>query len=169
MSNAQEAVDSGLDKLRTAGRNLWLASLGAVAEVEEGSRELFDRLVERGVPLEGKQKKLAETVTERANQAVRSVSKLVEETVEFESRGMLKRLNLMTREDIKILSARLETLSRKIHDYAVRHEAAEQDNHEILNAAAPATKASARPRPARSTKTTKTVQAAAKASRAKKG
>lgn len=149
MNNAQEAVDSGLDKLRTAGRNLWLAGLGAVAEVEDGGRELFDRLVERGVPVEGKQKKLAETVTERANKAVRSVGKLVEETVEFEGRGMLKRLNLMTREDVKILSARLETLSRKINEYAVRQEAAVQDDQET-------------------TKPKKTVQAA-KASRAKKG
>ena len=149
MNNAQESVDSGIDKLRTAGRNLWLAGLGAVAEVEDGGRELFDRLVERGVPLEGKQKKLAETVTEKANKAVRSVSKLVEETVEFESRGMLKRLNLMTREDIKILSARLETLSKKINEYAARHEAAAQDTHPT-------------------TKPKRTAQAA-KASRAKKG
>jgi len=149
MNNAQEAVDSGLDKLRTAGRNLWLAGLGVVAEVEDGGRELFDRLVERGVPVEGKQKKLAETMTERANKAVRSVGKLVEETVEFEGRGMLKRLNLMTREDVKILSARLETLSRKINEYAVRQQAAVQDDRET-------------------TKPEKTVQAA-KASRAKKG
>jgi poly(hydroxyalkanoate) granule-associated protein len=146
MSEALETVDSGIDKLRTAGRNLWLAGLGAVAEVEDGGRELFDRLVERGVPVEEKQKKLTETVTERASKAARSFSKLVEETVEFEGRGMLKRLNLMTREDVKILSARLETLSKKINEYAARHEAAVPDE----------------------TKTTKTVQAA-KASRTKKG
>jgi len=146
MSDAVETVDSGFDKLRTAGRNLWLAGLGAVAEVEEGSRELFDRLVERGVPVEEKQKKLTETVTERASKAARSFTKLVEETVEFESRGMLKRLNLMTSEDIKILSARLETLSKKINDYAVRHEATVPNE----------------------TKAKKTVRAA-KASRAKKG
>jgi poly(hydroxyalkanoate) granule-associated protein len=146
MSEALETVDSGIDKLRTAGRNLWLAGLGAVAEVEDGSRELFDRLVERGVPVEEKQKKLTETVTERAGKAARSFSKLVEETVEFEGRGMLKRLNLMTREDVTILSARLETLSKKINEYAARHEAAVPDE----------------------TKPKKTVQAA-KASRAKKG
>jgi poly(hydroxyalkanoate) granule-associated protein len=145
MSEALEPVDSGFDKLRAAGRNLWLAGLGAVAEVEEGSRELFDRLVERGVPVEKKQKKLTETVSKRANKAARSFSKLVDETLEFESRGMLKRLNLMTREDVKILSARLEALSKKIDGYAARH-------HDAVH----------------ETKTTKTVPAA-KASRAKKG
>jgi len=133
MSEAVEQVDSGFDKLRAAGRNLWLAGLGAVAEVEEGGRHLFDRLVERGRPLEGKlegkQKKLTETLGRR-----------VEETVGLESRGVLKRLNLMTREDVKILTARLESLSQKIDEYAVRREAA-----------APKT-----------TKTTKTVKAAGK-------
>ncbi len=128
MIEAPQQVDSGFDRLRAAGRNLWLAGLGAAVEVEEGSRELFDRLVERGVPVEKKQKRLAETVAERANKAARSLSKLVDETLEYESRGMLKRLNLMTREDVKILSARLETLSKKINEYAVRHEGAGQDN-----------------------------------------
>ncbi len=149
MSDAVETVDSGFDKLRSAGHNLWLAGLGAVAEVEEGGRELFDRLVERGVPVEEKQKKLTETVAERAGKAARGFGKLVEETVEFESRGMLKRLNLMTSEDVKILSARLETLSKKINEYAVRHEGATQDDQ-------------------KTTQPEKTVQAA-KASRAKKG
>jgi poly(hydroxyalkanoate) granule-associated protein len=149
MSDAAETVDSGFGKLRTAGRNLWLAGLGAVAEVEDGGRELFDRLVERGVPVQEKQKKLTETVTERASKAARSFSKLVEETVELEGRGMLKRLNLMTREDVKILSARLETFSKKIDAYAAHPEAAVQDNQKTI-------------------KTKKTVQAA-KASRAKKG
>ncbi len=137
MSEALEQVDSGFDKLRAAGRNLWLAGLGAVAEVEEGGRQLFDRLVERGRPVEGKleeklegtQKKLAETVGQR-----------VEKAVELESRGVLERLNLMTREDVRILAARLESLSQQIDEYAVRREAA-----------APKTR-----------KTTKTVKAAGK-------
>jgi len=150
MSEALQQVDSGFDRLRAAGRNLWLAGLGAAAEVEEGGRELFDRLVERGIPVEEKQKKLAETVAERANKAARSLSKLVDETLEYESRGMLKRLNLMTREDVKILSARLETLSKKINEYAVRREGATQEI------------------PDQTTKTTKTVHAAT-ASRTKKG
>jgi poly(hydroxyalkanoate) granule-associated protein len=168
MSEARESMDSGFDRLRDAGRKLCLAGLGAIAEMEEGSRELFDHLVERGAPLEGKQKKLAETVAERVEKAAREMTKLVEETLEFESRGMLKRLNLMTREDIKILSARLDTLSKKIDEYAVRHEASAQDNYETLNATAKAPKTSPRPRPVGMIKTTKTVPAA-KASRTKKG
>jgi poly(hydroxyalkanoate) granule-associated protein len=182
MNEARESLDSGFDKLLAAGRNLWLAGLGAVAEVEEEGRGLFDRLVERGRPVEGKQKKLAETltgtITERANKAARELGKLVEETVEFESRGVLRKLNLMTREDVKILSARLETLSKKIDEYAVRREAAAKEVPVILNAEGePARKVEAlkkkaapRPSPVKSTETVKTVKAAtAKARGTKKG
>jgi poly(hydroxyalkanoate) granule-associated protein len=116
------ALNDGFDKLLAAGRSLWLAGLGAVAEVEEGSRELFGRLVERGKPLEEKQKKAAEAVADRAQRTARELGKLVQDTVVYESRGVLKRLNVMTREDVKVLSSRLNTLSKKIDEYATRRE-----------------------------------------------
>jgi len=123
MSEAQAEMNNGLDKLLAAGRSLWLAGLGAVAEVEEEGRELFDRLVERGRPLEARRKQTVGTVAERAQKTARELSKLLQDTVAYESRGMLKRLNVMTREDLKVLSARLETLSKKIDEYAVRRDA----------------------------------------------
>jgi len=124
MSQAQIDTNKGFEKLLAAGRSLWLAGLGAVAEVEGGGRELFDRLVERGKPLEEKQKKAAGAVADRAQRAARELGKLVEDTVVYESRGILKRLNVMTREDVKVLSTRLNTLSKKIDEYAARREAA---------------------------------------------
>ena len=36
--------------------------------------------------------------------------------MEFESRGLLKRLNVMTHEDVKVLSARIQTLSKKVDE-----------------------------------------------------
>lgn len=50
--NRMEEVGS---ELRTAGRNLWLAGLGAASSVEENSRKLFDDLVERGERRQGKE------------------------------------------------------------------------------------------------------------------
>jgi poly(hydroxyalkanoate) granule-associated protein len=117
-------VNTGFDRLVAAGRSLWLAGLGAAAEVEEGSRELFDRLVERGRPLEKKQKQVAEAVAGRAQRTAQEIGKLLQDTVAYESRGVLKRLNVMTHEDVKVLSARLSALSTKIDEYAVRREAA---------------------------------------------
>jgi len=127
MSNAQHAQRDSNDsfgKLLAAGRNLWLAGLGAIAEVEAEGRELFDRLVERGRPVEARQRQAAESAAGQASKAVRGFGKRLQDTVEHESRGMLKRLNVMTREDVKVLSTRLTALSKKIDEVAARRQAA---------------------------------------------
>jgi polyhydroxyalkanoate synthesis regulator phasin len=88
--------------------------------VEQGGRELFGQLVEKGRPVEEERKKRVEKIAGAAGQTVRGFTRLVEDTVAYESREMLKRFNVMTRDDVKVFSARLETLSRKIDEYAVR-------------------------------------------------
>jgi poly(hydroxyalkanoate) granule-associated protein len=128
-------IGGALDKVVAAGRNLWLAGVGAVAEVTEGGLGVFDHLVERGRPVEEKQKQFVEAVTGRATRTVREAQRLVEDTVEFESRGVLKRLNVMTREDVKILSARIETLSKKVDEAVARRQAATVEPVEILTPA----------------------------------
>lgn len=122
---AEKVLDSSkpLDRLVTTGKNLLLAGVGAVAEVREGGIEMFDRLVERGKPLEAKRKQAAGAVVERATKAVRGAGQLVQDTVEFESRGLLKRMNVMTREDVKVLSARVTTLSKKVDEVVARRHA----------------------------------------------
>ena len=126
-------ISKPIDRLFTAGRNLFLAGVGAVAEVSEGGMEMFDRLVERGKPFEDKQKQRVEAVVERANQTVRGANQLLQDTVEFESRGVLKRLNVMTRDDVKILSARIATLSKKVDEVVERRQAATMDVIEIVS------------------------------------
>jgi poly(hydroxyalkanoate) granule-associated protein len=121
MSEAQ-TFDKARRELVSAGRNLWLAGLGAVAEVEEGGKGLFDRLVERGRPLEDRQRKALETVGGRTGETVRELSKLMQDTMEYETKGVLKKLGMLTRDDVKILTARLETLSKKIDELAARQE-----------------------------------------------
>ena len=114
-----------LDRLTGVGRNLWLAGVGAVAEVADAGVETFDRLVERGKPVEEKQRQRVRKVTDRATRTVREAGKLVQDTVEYESRGVLKRLNVMTREDVKVLSSRLNSLSRKVDEAVARRHAGE--------------------------------------------
>jgi poly(hydroxyalkanoate) granule-associated protein len=118
MSEAQSFEKPGF------GRNLWLAGLGAFAQVEEGGRDLFDRLVERGRPLEERQKKTLEKVGDKTSETVRDLGRLVQDTVEFEAQGALKRLGLLTRDDVRMLAARLETLAQKIDDLSARRETA---------------------------------------------
>jgi len=74
-------MSKALDRLTGVGRNLWLAGVGAVAEVSEAGRDTFDRLVERGKPIEEKQKQMVRKVTGRATQTVREAGKLVQDTV----------------------------------------------------------------------------------------
>jgi poly(hydroxyalkanoate) granule-associated protein len=154
MSEAQ-VMDNGFEKVLAAGRSLWLAGLGAVAEVEEGSREMFGRLVKRGRPVERRQKKAAQSVAERVQSTARELGQLVQDTIAYESRGMLKRLNVMTLEDVKILSARLETLSKKLDEYAARREAAAGVTPDLIpnnQIVAGAPKAAARPRQRKTTR-----------------
>jgi poly(hydroxyalkanoate) granule-associated protein len=125
-------IGGALGKVLATGRNLWLAGVGAVAEVTEGGLEVFDQLVERGRPVEEKQKQVVAAVTDRATRTVREAQRLLEDTVEFESKGVLKRLNVMTREDVKVLSARIETLSKKVDEAVARRQAATVEPVEIL-------------------------------------
>lgn len=120
-AQTQEGFDRARRELLDAGRNLWLAGLGAVAEVEEGGRDWFDRLVERGRPVDERQRKALEEIEERTGTTVREMKKLVEDTVEYESKGLLKRLGLMTRDDVKVLTARIDTLAGKIDELAASY------------------------------------------------
>jgi poly(hydroxyalkanoate) granule-associated protein len=105
-------------ELLNAGRNILRAGIGAIAEMDDASIRLFDRLVERGRPLDERQRKTVEAFTDRANGAMREAGKLFQDTVEYESRQVLKKMGILTRDDLKVLSARLEILSRQIDEYA---------------------------------------------------
>lgn len=123
-AQTQEAFDRARRELQEAGRNLWLAGLGVVAEVEEGSREwhqVFDRLVERGRPVDERQRKAFEDLGERTGTTVREMKKLFEDTVQYESKSLLKRFGLMTRDDVKVLAARIDSLAVKVDELVASH------------------------------------------------
>jgi len=129
MSEAQTTTPSGFGRARqellNAGRNLWLASLGALVEADEASIRLFNRLVERGRPLDERQRKTVEAFTDRANGAMREAGKLFQDTVEYETKQVLKKIGVLTRDDLRTLSARLDILSKQIDEYAAAKAAAE--------------------------------------------
>ena len=68
--------------------------------------------------------------------ARREMGKLVQDTVEYESKNLMKRLGLATRDDFTVLSTRLETLSGKIDEVVARRkvDAAETDEPVLLAA-----------------------------------
>jgi len=100
--------------LTAAGHQMWLASVGAVAQFEQEGRELFDALVERSRKVETQQFKTLDRIVARTSKQVGEVSKKMQERMEQSARGMLHRLGLPTREDLESLSGRLAALSQKI-------------------------------------------------------
>ena len=118
-AQTQETFDRARRELREAGRTLWLAGLGAVAELGEESREwhqVFDRLVERGRPVDERQRKALEEIEDRTGSTVREMKKLFEDTVQYESKSLLQRLGLMTRDDVSVLAARIDSLAAKVDE-----------------------------------------------------
>lgn len=130
MSEAQATAATPADtagigrELLNAGRNLLLAGIGAVVEADQASQRLFDRLVERGRPLDERQRKTVEAFADRANGAMREAGKLFQDTVEYESRQVLKKMGVLTRDDLKVMSARLDILAKQIDEYAAARAAA---------------------------------------------
>ena len=126
MSEAQTTTTGSLGReLLNAGRNLLLAGIGAVVEADNASQKLFDRLVERGRPLDERQRKAVDAFADRANGALHEAGKLFQDTVEYESRQVLKKMGVLTRDDLKVLSARLDILARQIDEYAAARAVAE--------------------------------------------
>ncbi|HEX5719567.1 MAG TPA: phasin family protein [Thermoanaerobaculia bacterium] len=133
MNEAQTTATGSIGReLLSAGRNLLLAGIGAVAEVDNASLRLFDRLVERGRPLEERQRRAAKALTDRANGAIHEAGKLFQDTVEYEARQVLKKVGVLTRDDLKVLSARLDVLARQIDEYAAARNAAEMADRIII-------------------------------------
>lgn len=113
-------------EILNAGRTLLRAGIGVVVEADQASQRLFDRLVERGRPIDERQRKAAEAFADRANGAMREAGQLVQDTVEYEARQVLKKVGVLTRDDLRTLSARLDILERQIDEVAAARAAADR-------------------------------------------
>lgn len=116
--NETETTTAGFEALRQTGRNLWLAGLGALAEIEEEGRGLFDRLVERGRPLEERQKQAVDELGDRAGARFREMQKLVRNQVRHDVKRVMQRVGVPTSDDFARLAKRLEALSSQIDELA---------------------------------------------------
>jgi poly(hydroxyalkanoate) granule-associated protein len=120
------------EEVTTRGRDVWLAGLGALATVEAESATLFgtlvkqgEKLVERGEQLEAKgkeriegvrsdlssrQKQVTEQVTGKVSETVHTVETDVTDTIV----SALKRLGVPTRAEVRELSEKVDTLTRRV-------------------------------------------------------
>ena len=104
--------------LLDAGRQAWLASLGTAAMVEEGARDAFATLVERGEEME--ERVVVREKLDRAKTRVRDARKKIEEQTE---KGMTTALHLVgmpTYREINELIDRVEMLTRRVESLGNR-------------------------------------------------
>lgn len=112
---------------RRAGRNVWLAGLGAVAEVESHGRDAFDSMVRRGEAYEARRRRAMEEVLDTASGRARRVREWVVGTVEQGVDGAartasqtLERMGVPTRDDFATLGRRIDRLSREVEALSER-------------------------------------------------
>ncbi len=131
---AKPSVENIATPVVDSAREIWLAGLGAfsVAQTEGGKmieqgNKLFDKLVSEGVKLEKKTRGVAETAVGDIKGEVESkVGAVRQQAVDnwdkleniFENRvaRVLGQLGVPTADEVNKLSARVQTLSKKVTD-----------------------------------------------------
>lgn len=111
-------VDRLRHELGETGRRVWLAGMGAVAEMEKESRQIFDQLVERGRRVETRQFKAIDRTVARTSERLQELGERLQCRIEDGARGLLVRLGLPTRDDLDKLSGRISTLSKNVERIA---------------------------------------------------
>lgn len=104
------------DEAYKVGRNTWLAGLGLVALAEEETRGMFDRLVERGEKFEKSERNVFGKAYDRASGEARKFGGKVEDTMQKGVGTVLHRAGIPSRDEIRILIERVETLSHKVDE-----------------------------------------------------
>jgi poly(hydroxyalkanoate) granule-associated protein len=121
-------IKSRLGKTRQeiadAGREVWLASLGAVALLEKQGRTVFEMLVEKGKTFETREKSALEGVLHDTAGQMREVGKRVESGLQDTSKAVLQRFGVPSHAEINALIARVEQLTAKVESLS-RKEAAD--------------------------------------------
>lgn len=113
-------------RARTAGRQIWLAGLGALdvaaglPRFGERGRRTLERLAAKGEPIAARHRARLRGWSDRAGRTVEGAATLARDTASYEGRRLLERFDLATAEDLRQLAARLEALDRKLDDYAAR-------------------------------------------------
>ncbi len=109
-----EPVADGADRnpLLDTVRKVLLASIGAVALAQDEMEDFVNKLVERGQIAEQDARKLLKDVTERRTRTTARA----EETLDRRVEELLGRMNVPTKSDLDMLSAKITALTRKVDE-----------------------------------------------------
>ncbi len=124
VNDVQAAPDETEDMvLREAAHKLFLASVGAVAMVQDTMVGCLARFVERGEVVEQEGRQLVRQRMEKRKHQVRKFARRQEEVameadveMEAEVEGLLNRMNVPTKSDIDALGAQVAELTKKVDE-----------------------------------------------------
>ncbi len=97
-------------------RRVLLANVGAVVLAQEEIEDFVNRLVDKGEIAEQDGKKLIKETMDRRRKQSAKVEKDVDDRVEGIVEKVLARMNVPTKSDIEVLSAKISDLGQKIED-----------------------------------------------------
>jgi poly(hydroxyalkanoate) granule-associated protein len=115
------------DDLSEAGRDVWLASLGAVALIEKEGRTTFEMLVDKGKTLETREKGMLDRLLQDATGQVRALGKRVESGLQETSQMVLQRFGVPSHAEINALITRVEQLTAKVEAMSRKEAADDQE------------------------------------------
>ncbi len=108
---AAAAAKSLREDLSETGREVWLATLGAVAAVREEGQTMFETLVERGRKYQGH---VLEHRLDQATEQMKAIGRRVESGLQDTSKAVLHRFGVPSHAEIASLISRVEQLTAKV-------------------------------------------------------
>ena len=115
------------DDLSEAGRDMWLASLGAVALLEKEGRNTFEMLVEKGRTFESRERGVLDKVMREATGRVRALGKRMESGLQGTSTMVLQRFGVPSHAEINALITRVEQLTAKVEAISRKEHVDDQE------------------------------------------
>lgn len=128
METDTKATRTLREDLSEAGRDVWLASLGAVALIEKEGRSTFELLVEKGRTFETRERTTIDRVLQEAAGQVRALGKRVESGLQDTSKMVLQRFGVPSHAEINALIARVEQLTAKVEAISRKEAVDDQES-----------------------------------------
>lgn len=121
MKQIRNAAEELPADVAQAGRQVWLAGLGAAGIVTTGGEAVFSMLVEEGKRVKSlKVGEVVENFVDTATLPVKAAVKKIDATVQSTTRTMLARIGVPSRQEVAALTTRVEQLITKVESLNVK-------------------------------------------------
>lgn len=106
------------DDVAHFGRDVWLAGLGAVSMAAEGTGSTFDKLVDRGEKLHKSDRHHLAKALDSVSEQARRFGSNMKDTLQHTVTSVLQRTGVPSRDEVRTLIRRVETLTSKVEKLA---------------------------------------------------